>query len=96
MYIEDYQLKSSLDMTCLKPGNFRCNTSIETYNISLEITDSEPSNAIILASIIGLVVELQRVKKVTSKIATPINSFLDCNNVSRKQYPESGVPLTES
>jgi hypothetical protein len=80
----------------LKPGNFRCNTSIETYNISLERGDLDFSNAIILASIIGLVVELQRIKKGTLKIATPINRFSDCNNVFRKQFPESGGPLIES
>jgi hypothetical protein len=52
-------------------------------------------NAILFASITGLVVELQQIKKGTLKIATPINRFSDCNNVSRKQYPESGVHLTE-
>ena len=89
-------MKSSRDTTCLKPGNFRCKTSFATYNISLETKDFDLSNTIILASITGLVVELQQIKKGTSKIATPINRFSDCNNVSRKQYPESGVPWTET
>jgi hypothetical protein len=80
----------------LKPGNFLCNTSIETYYISLEKEDLDYTNAIILVSIIGLVVELQRIKKGTLKIATPINRFSDCNNVFRKQFPESGGPLIES
>jgi hypothetical protein len=79
----------------LKSGNFRCITSFATYNISIKRKDSYLFNAIILASITGLVVELQQIKKGTSKIATPINRFSDCNNVSRKQYPESGVPWTE-
>jgi hypothetical protein len=43
--------------------------------------DSDISNAIIFASITALVVELQQIKKGTSKIATLINSFSDCNNV---------------
>jgi hypothetical protein len=96
MYIEYFQLKSSRDTTCLKPGNFRCITSFATYNISIKRKDLDLSNAIILASITGLVVELQQIKKGTSKIATPINRFSDCNNISRKQYPESGFPLTET
>jgi hypothetical protein len=50
----------------------------------------------IVASVTGLVVDLQRIKKGLLKIATPINRFSDCNNVLRKQYPESRVPLTES
>jgi hypothetical protein len=95
-YIKDYQLKSSRDTTCLKPVNFRCNTSIDTYNISLKSRDLDLSNAIIFALITGLVWELQRIKKSTSKIAAPINRFSDFNNILRKQYPESGVPLTES
>jgi hypothetical protein len=76
----------------LKPDNFRCNTTIETYNISLERGDLDISNAIILVSIIGLVVELQQIKKGTLKIAKPINRFSDCNDVLRKPFPESGVP----
>jgi hypothetical protein len=52
----------------LNPDNFRFNTSIETYNIPLERRDSYLSNAMILASIAGLVVELQRIKKGTLKI----------------------------
>jgi hypothetical protein len=43
--------------------------SIETYNISFdEIRYEDLSNAIIHASIARLVVELQRIKKGTSKI----------------------------
>jgi hypothetical protein len=54
------------------------------------------SNTTIFSSITGLVVELQQIKNGTSEIATPINRFSDCNNVLRKQYPESGVPLAKS
>jgi hypothetical protein len=67
-YIEDYQSKSNRDMTCLKPNNFRCNTSFATYNISFERRDKFLSKAIILSSIAGLVVELQRIEKGTLKI----------------------------
>ena len=96
MYIEYFQLKSSRDTTCLKPGNFRCITSFATYNISIKSRDLDLSNAIILASITGLVVELQQIKNGTSKIATPINRFSDCNNVSRKEDEESGTNLMKS
>jgi hypothetical protein len=79
----------------LKPGKFRCFTSFAKYNISIKIRDFDLFNAIFFASITGLVVELQQIKIGTLKIATPINCFSDCNDVSRKQYPESRVPLTE-
>jgi uncharacterized membrane-anchored protein YitT (DUF2179 family) len=70
--------------------------SIETYNISFQSRDKYLSNAIIPAAITGLVVEIQQIEKGTLKIATPINHFSDCNNVSRKQDKESGVTLTKS
>jgi hypothetical protein len=38
------------------------------FNTSLESRDSDLSNAILFASIAGLVVELQRIKQGTSKI----------------------------
>ena len=95
-YIEYCPLKSSRDTTCLKSGNFRCIKSLATYNISIKRRDLYLSNVIILASITGFVVELQQIKKGTSKIATPINRFSDYNNASRKQDKESGVTLTKS
>jgi hypothetical protein len=90
-YIKDYQLKPSRDTTCLNPNNFRFNMSIETYNISFEIPEQDLSNAILPASITGLVVETQQIDKGTSNIATPINLVLDCTNVSRKQDTLSRV-----
>jgi hypothetical protein len=83
-------------MTCLNPDNCRFNTSIETYSKKFERGDFDLSNAIIPAKITRLVVETQQIEKGTSKIATPINSFLDYNIVSRKQYKEYRVTLEKS
>jgi hypothetical protein len=84
------------DTTCYNPNSFRFNTSIEAYNISFKSRDKNLSNAIIPASITRLVVETQRIEKGTPKTATPINRFLDYNNVSRKQDKESRGTLTKS
>jgi hypothetical protein len=62
------QGKPSRDLTCLKPNNFRFNTSIETKSISLERKHLNLSNTIFLVSIDVLVVELLQIEKGTLKI----------------------------
>jgi hypothetical protein len=70
-------IEAKRDMTCFNPNNFRFNMSIEAYNICFKRRDKDLSNAIIPTSITRLVVETQRLGKGISKVATPINLFLD-------------------
>jgi hypothetical protein len=60
--MEDYQSKPSPDTTCVNPNNFPLNTSIETYNISFQSLEQDLSNAMIFASVTGLVVELLQIE----------------------------------
>jgi hypothetical protein len=66
---ENCKSKPSHNTTFWKPDNFRCSTSDTISNTSLERIDSDISNAILFASIAGLVVELQQIKQGTLKIA---------------------------
>jgi hypothetical protein len=65
---ENSKSKSSNNMNFSKPDNFRSSTSTTTSNTSIERGYIDTSNAILLASIAGLVVELQQSKQGTLKI----------------------------